>query len=67
LLFYKIKHPDLIPKGFTSLIFIVSLFSGVQLVAIGVLGEYLVRIYDQVKNRPNYIIQNKIVDGQRIF
>lgn len=67
LLFYKIKHPELIPKGFTSLIFIVSLFSGVQLVAIGVLGEYLVRIYDQVKNRPNYIIQNKIIDGQRIF
>jgi len=67
LLFYKINHPELIPKGFTSLIFIVSLFSGVQLVAIGVLGEYLIRIYDQVKNRPNYIIQNKIVDGKRIF
>jgi len=31
-------------------------FSGVQLLFIGVLGEYLARVFDEVKARPNYII-----------
>ena len=31
-------------------------FSGVQLLFIGVLGEYLARVFDEVKSRPNYII-----------
>jgi glycosyltransferase involved in cell wall biosynthesis len=42
--------------GFTSLIFAILLGSGVQLLSIGVLGEYLGRIYLEVKNRPEYVI-----------
>ena len=41
--------------GFTSLILSVFLVSGVQLLSIGVLGEYLGRIYLEVKNRPAYV------------
>ena len=41
--------------GFTSIILSIFLISGVQLLSIGVLGEYLGRIYLEVKNRPAYV------------
>ena len=42
--------------GWTSLLLIVSFLGGLQLLTIGVLGEYIGRIYDEVKNRPTYIV-----------
>lgn len=41
--------------GFTTLVTLVLFLGGVQLVGIGVLGEYLGRIYDEVKRRPLYV------------
>jgi glycosyltransferase involved in cell wall biosynthesis len=41
--------------GFTTLVTLVLFLGGVQLVGIGVLGEYLGRIYDEVKRRPVYL------------
>jgi polyisoprenyl-phosphate glycosyltransferase len=49
-----------VPEGFTTLIIAICLFSGVQLISIGVLGEYVLRIYKQVRNRPLFII-DKII------
>jgi len=43
--------------GFTTLVTLVLFLGGVQLIGIGVLGEYLGRIYDEVKRRPPYIIK----------
>jgi polyisoprenyl-phosphate glycosyltransferase len=43
--------------GFTTLVTLVLFLGGVQLVGIGVLGEYLGRIYDEVKRRPLYIVR----------
>ena len=43
--------------GFTSVILSIFLVSGVQLLSIGVLGEYLGRIYLEVKNRPAYVVR----------
>lgn len=43
--------------GFTTLVTLVLFLGGVQLVAIGVLGEYLGRIYDEVKRRPHFIVR----------
>ena len=43
--------------GFTTLVSLVLFMGGVQLVAIGLLGEYLGRIYDEVKQRPLFIVQ----------
>ncbi|MEO8085470.1 MAG: glycosyltransferase family 2 protein [Bacteroidota bacterium] len=45
-----------VPEGFTTLIIAICLFSGVQLISIGVLGEYVIRIYKQVRNRPLFVI-----------
>ena len=48
---------ELIP-GWTSLMSAITIFGTIQLLLFGVFGEYLGRVYEQVKNRPLYIIQD---------
>jgi hypothetical protein len=45
--------------GFTTLVTLVLFIGGVQLIGIGVLGEYLGRIYDEVKQRPLYVVRRE--------
>jgi dolichol-phosphate mannosyltransferase len=45
--------------GFTTLVTLLLFLGGVQLMAIGLLGEYLARIYDEVKQRPLYIVKQR--------
>jgi glycosyltransferase involved in cell wall biosynthesis len=47
-------------KGFTSLVIIISFFSSLILICLGIIGEYIVRIYDEVRNRPFTIIEETI-------
>ena len=44
------------PQGFTALILVITFLSGVQLVFLGVIGEYLGRVYEEVKARPRYVV-----------
>lgn len=55
---------DVVPEGFTALLFAIVLFGGVQLVSIGILGEYILRIFFQVKERPLFIVKS-IIKGQK--
>lgn len=48
------------PQGFTALIVVMTFLSGIQLLFLGVIGEYLGRVYEETKGRPHYIV-NKIV------
>ncbi|MEO6992071.1 MAG: glycosyltransferase family 2 protein [Lacunisphaera sp.] len=43
--------------GFTTLVTLMLFLGGVQLIGIGILGEYLARVYDEVKQRPAYLIK----------
>ena len=56
--YQKITNP-LITPGLSSTILMITFFSGIQLLGLGLLGEYIGRIYDEVKNRPNFIIDKK--------
>ena len=60
ILLLKIMGKEM-PSGFTTLIVAFVLFSGVQLICLGIIGEYLARIFVQVKKRPLYIIESKII------
>ena len=52
----------ILPPGWASLAVVVAFLGGVQLIGIGVLGEYLSRVYDQTKGRPIYIVSEKSED-----
>jgi glycosyltransferase involved in cell wall biosynthesis len=45
--------------GFPSLIVGIMFLGGIQLLSIGIMGEYIARIFNEVKQRPNYIVEKK--------
>jgi dolichol-phosphate mannosyltransferase len=56
----KYFYPETAIQGWAS-IFVASLFlGGVQLMSIGILGEYIGRMYDEIKGRPLYIIEEEM-------
>ena len=56
----KIRFGDEYPLGIPTITVLVLFTGGVQLTAIGVLGEYIGRIYDEVRRRPLYIIDRAV-------
>jgi glycosyltransferase involved in cell wall biosynthesis len=58
-LLQKVIGVDFTP-GLPTIVLVVSFFSGVQLLALGVVGEYIGRIYDETKGRPMYIVDRKV-------
>lgn len=59
LLSFIFKWNDL-TAGWTSIMVSITFFAGVQLLSIWIMSEYISRIYDESKNRPQYIIDKKI-------
>ena len=56
---YIFNWNNLVP-GWASIMVSISFFAGVQLVSIWIMSEYISRIYDESRNRPEYIIKKKI-------
>jgi len=52
------------PQGWTSVIAVVLLLGGVQLLSLGVIGQYVARIFDETKQRPLYLV-DEVVEGVR--
>ena len=46
--------------GWTSLTITVLLFSGIQMISIGVIGEYIAKTYMEVKHRPRYLVSERL-------
>jgi dolichol-phosphate mannosyltransferase len=46
--------------GNPTIVILVLLIGGIQLIGIGILGEYIARIYDEVRERPKFIIDHAI-------
>jgi polyisoprenyl-phosphate glycosyltransferase len=47
------------PLGNPTVVIVVSFFSGIQMLSLGVMGEYIGRIYDESRDRPKYIIESR--------
>lgn len=47
------------PQGWVSTIVVILLVGGVQLLMLGVIGEYLARVYDEVRRRPLYVVRSR--------
>jgi dolichol-phosphate mannosyltransferase len=60
----KLIGVDLTP-GLSTTVLVVTFFSGIQLLSLGLIGEYIGRIYDEVKRRPLFII-DKVVTNKTI-
>ena len=54
----RMSQPDYFIPGFSATTLLILFFGGIQLFAIGVVGEYLGRIYEEIKRRPLYIISD---------
>jgi len=59
-LIYLKLTSNILPQGYVTLFFGVLFFSGVQLISLGLIGEYVFRIYSQVRQRPLFIIDKVI-------
>jgi dolichol-phosphate mannosyltransferase len=47
------------PVGNPTIVIVVCFFSGLQLLSLGVMGEYVGRIYDEVRDRPKYVVESR--------
>ena len=59
-LLMRLWHPERIVSGWTSLVLTLLVLGGIQLFSLGIVGEYLYRIYDEVKGRPLYVVRRRV-------
>ena len=50
-------------SGWTTIIVLLLFFVGIQLISLGILGEYIARIFEEVKNRPLYVVRRSLGRG----
>jgi dolichol-phosphate mannosyltransferase len=55
---FRLIAPDAAPRGFTTVLVVVLFIGGIQLLCLSIIGSYLAHIYDEVKRRPPYIVDN---------
>ena len=60
-LFVRIMYsPKVAVEGWTTIIIMINIFSGLILMSLGIIGEYIWRIYDEIKTTPRYVVDNII-------
>ena len=48
------------PNGWATLVILIAFFGGLQIFCLGIIGEYLGQIFNEVKNRPRYIEEKEL-------
>lgn len=64
---YEYFSTRALPGGWTSTVTLLLLFSGIQLIFLGIVGAYIGGIYEEVKQRPHYIVDERINVGERRY
>ncbi len=60
----KLMFPDIAPKGATTMILTVIFFGSINLLALSIVGEYIAKIFEEVKQRPRFIRRNIVMNGE---
>jgi dolichol-phosphate mannosyltransferase len=60
----RVMFPHDAPRGFTSLVLIVTVHGSISILAIGIVGEYIGQIFEEVKGRPRFMRRALIRDGE---
>ena len=63
-LILRLLFPDLAPKGVTTVLLAILFFGSVNLMGLSILGEYIGKIFEEVKQRPHFIRRSIIKDGE---
>ena len=62
--FARLLLPAYVPPGFTTTLLLVLFFGSLNFFGVSVLGEYLAKVFEEVKRRPHYIRRSEIRDGE---
>jgi nucleoside-diphosphate-sugar epimerase/glycosyltransferase involved in cell wall biosynthesis len=60
----RLVAPQLVPPGVTTLLIVVVFFGSINVFAVAVVGEYIAKIFEEVKHRPPFIRRSVIRDGE---
>jgi len=63
-IFSKIFFPELAPRGLTTIIIIVLFFGSLNMLGLSIIGEYIGKIFEEVKARPKFIRRSIIKNGE---
>lgn len=63
IIYNKLHNPQQLIAGWPSVILTIVFFGGVQLITIGILGQYIGSLFDEIKKRPEFIISERINFG----
>jgi dolichol-phosphate mannosyltransferase len=63
-LMLRILFPDLAPRGAPTIILLILFFGSLNLLAVALVGEYLAKVFEEVKRRPHFIRRSIIKDGE---
>jgi len=60
----RLLFPDAAPQGFTTLVLTVIFFGSINILAVSIVGEYIAKIFEEVKRRPHFVRRHFIRDGE---
>lgn len=60
----RLLFPELAPKGVTTMLLLILFFGSINLFAVGIIGEYIAKIFEEVKQRPLFIRKHLVRDGE---